>query len=163
MAIVTPYWYKANNSETYNSLAAYVVNTALSASFFPKSLTIVVTPDEYENEFKEVGRFIDMEDLDVLSSPITLDGYDQHELLENEITPSCILQAYIYKMMGENAKNEEVAKSLQTRLKACENNLTTARIDKNKYYEWWQQESSKRTRLEDSIKALRTLLNAVVE
>ena len=159
----TSYCYKANTEESYNSLAAYIVTLSLNASFFPKSLTIVVTPDEDENDFKEVGRFIDMKGLNLLISPIALEGYDQHELLENEITPSCILQAYIYKMMAVNAKNEEVANSLQTRINACEAELSKVRQDKERYNQWWTEETDKREKLEDTLIALRTILNAIVE
>lgn len=163
MANVTPYSYKANTSESYDSLAAYVVNTSLNASFFPKALTIVVIPDEDENDFKEVGRFIDTEGLDFHITPIIPDEENQKDLIESEVTPSCILQAFIYKMVAENAQKSEVANSLQTRLEVCESNLAKAQKDRDNYHKWWQEEESKRTRLVETIKALRTLLNAVVE
>ncbi len=66
-------------------------------------------------------------------------------------------------MLEEKAHDKEVATSLQTRLDACEDNLNSVRKDKESYYKWWQEEVSKRTRLEESVKAFRTLLNAVVE
>lgn len=163
MANVTPYSYKANTSESYDSLAAYVVNTSLNASFFPKALTIVVIPDEEENDFKEVGRFIDTEGLNFHITPIIPDEANQKDLIESEVTPSCILQAFIYKMLAENAQKAEVVNSLQTRLEVCESNLAKAQKDRDNYYKWWQEEESKRTRLVDTIKALRTLLNSVVE
>ena len=163
MSNATPYCFKASNSVSYDSLAAYVVNTSLIASFFPKSLTIVVIPDDNENDFKEVGRFIDIEGLDFHINPIIPDENNQKDLIESEVTPSCILQAFIYKILGENAQKEEVAKSLQTRLDVCESNLSKAQKDRDQYYKWWQEEESKRRLLNESIKALRTLLNAVVE
>lgn len=163
MENLTPYCYQANNSESYNTLAAYIVASPLNASFFPKRLTIVVTPKEDEEEtFKDVGKFIDDEGLSFHINPI-LEGESEYDLLENEVTPSCIIQAYLYKILAENAQKEDVAKSLQTRLEACESNLVSVKKDKDSYYKWWQDESAKRSRLEESIKAFRTLLNAVVE
>lgn len=163
MANVTPYCYKAKNVASYDVLASMLLNTTLNASFFPKALTIVVIPDEDKNDFKEVGRFIDTEGLDFHIDPIVHSEENRDELIESEFTPSCILQAFIYKMLAENAQKAEMADSLQTRLEVCESNLFEVRKDKEHYYHWWQEESSKRLRLEETIKALRTLLNMVVE
>lgn len=159
-----PYCYKALNAESYNALAAQVVTSTINASFFPKLFTIVVTPQEGEEEaFREIGKFIDTEGLSFHINPIILHDECQGEIIDDEVTPSCILQSIIHKLLEEKAHDKEVATSLQTRLDACEDNLNSVRKDKESYYKWWQEEVSKRTRLEESVKAFRTLLNAVVE
>ena len=164
MANLTPYCYKALNAESYNALAAQVVTSTINASFFPKLFTIVVTPQEGEEEaFREIGKFIDTEGLSFHINPIILHDECQGEIIDDEVTPSCILQSIIHKLLEEKAHDKEVATSLQTRLDACEDNLNSVRKDKESYYKWWQEEIAKRTRLEDSVKAFRTLLNAVVE
>lgn len=164
MATLTPYCYKALNAESYNALAAQVVTSTINASFFPKLFTIVVTPQEGEEEaFREIGKFIDTEGLSFHINPIILHDECQGEIIDDEVTPSCILQSIIHKLLEEKAHDKEVATSLQTRLDACEDNLNSVRKDKESYYKWWQEEVSKRTRLEESVKAFRTLLNAVVE
>lgn len=164
MANLTHYCYKALNAESYNALAAQVVTSTINASFFPKLFTIVVTPQEGEKEaFREIGKFIDTEGLSFHINPIILHDECQGEIIDDEVTPSCILQSIIHKLLEEKAHDKEVATSLQTRLDACEDNLNSVRKDKESYYKWWQEEVSKRTRLEESVKAFRTLLNAVVE
>ena len=164
MANLTPNCYKALIAESYNALAAQVVTSTINASFFPKLFTIVVTPQEGEEEaFREIGKFIDTEGLSFHINPIILHDECQGEIIDDEVTPSCILQSIIHKLLEEKAHDKEVATSLQTRLDACEDNLNSVRKDKESYYKWWQEEVSKRTRLEESVKAFRTLLNAVVE
>ena len=156
MANLTPYCYKALNAESYNALAAQVVTSTINASFFPKLFTIVVTPQEGEEEaFREIGKF--------MATGVILHDECQGEIIDDEVTPSCILQSIIHKLLEEKAHDKEVATSLQTRLDACEDNLNSVRKDKESYYKWWQEEVCKRTRLEESVKAFRTLLNAVVE
>lgn len=161
MAHATPYCYKALSAEDYNTLAAYIVTSNLNASFFPKRFTIVVTPKEDEEEaFKKVGKFIDNEGLSFDINPIILDDVNENNLINNEVTPSYILVEILVRTLTEHL---DVEKSLRTRLEACESNLAKAQKDRDNYYKWWQEEESKRTRLVDTIKALRTLLNAVVE
>lgn len=160
----TPYCYKALNAESYNVLVAQVATSTINASFFPKLFTIVVTPQEGEEEaFREIGKFIDTEGLSFHINPIILHDECRGEIIDNEVTPSCILQSIIHKLLEEKARDTEDATSLQTRLDACEDNLNSVHKDKDRYYKWWQEEVSKRTRLEESVKAFRTLLNAVVE
>lgn len=164
MENLTPYCYKADDTESYNTLAAYVVTSPLNATFFPKLLTIVVTPKkDEETAFIGVGKFIDTEGLDFHINPIILHDECRGDLIDNEITPSCLLQTIIYQTLADNAHQTEIAKSLQTRLDVCESNLSKAQKDRDQYYKWWQEEESKRRLLNESIKALRTLLNAVVE
>lgn len=164
MANLTPYCYKALNADSYNALAAQVVTSTINASFFPKLLTIVVIPQEDEEDaFREIGKFIDTEGLDFHINPIILHDECRGEIIDNEVTPSCILRGLIHTLLNEKAHDTEVATSLQRRLDVCEDNLNSVRKDKENYYKWWQEEVSKRTRLEESVKAFRTLLNAVVE
>lgn len=164
MSYATPYCYKASGAEDYNCLAEYIVTSTLNASFFPKIFTIVVTHKEEDDEaFKEIGKFLNDEGLNFHISPIILHDDCRNELIDCEVTPSHILQTIIYEMLSESVKNAEVANSLQTRLSACEDELTKTRIDKDRYHQWWQEASNKNTRLENSIKALSTLLNSVVE
>lgn len=164
MANLTPYCYKALNAESYNALAAQVVTSTVNASFFPKLFTIVITPQEDDEEaFGGIGKFIDTEGLDFHINPIILHDECRGEIIDNEVTPSCILRDLIHTLLNEKAHDTEVATSLQRRLDVCEDNLNSVRKDKDRYYKWYQEETDKRTRLEDCIKALRTLLNAVVE
>lgn len=160
----TPYCYKALNAESYNALAAQIVTSTLDASFFPKLFTIVVSPQADEDDaFNEVGKFIDAEGLDFQINPISLYDECRGELIDSEVTPSCILRAIIFEMLEEKSHAAEVSASLQTRLESCEANLNSIRHDKDNYYKWWQDESCKRTRLQENVKALRTLLNNMVE
>lgn len=163
MENVTAYTFKATNGESYDSLAAYLVNTTLNASFFPKSLIIVVISDKDEKDFKEVGRFIVTEGLDFVINPATLNADNEKGLIENEVASPCNLRALVYKMLAEKAKDDDVISSLQTRLSACEGELGKVRQDKERYNKWWNEESTKRVRLEDAIKALRALLDVVIE
>lgn len=164
MANLTPYCFKALNAESYNALAAQIVTSTLNASFFPKLLTIVVTPQEDDNDpIREIGKSIDTDGLDFHINPIILHDECRGEIIDDEVTPSCILRDLIHTILNEKAHDTEVATSLQHRLDACEDNLNSVRKDKESYYKWWQEEVSKRTRLEESVKAFRTLLNAVVE
>ena len=164
MLNATPYCFKADSGEDYNTLTAHISTSTLNASFFPRLFTIVVTPKEDEDEaMKEVGKFINDKGLNFHINPIVLHSESRKDLIDGEVTPPCILQAIIYETLDESAKYADIANSLQTRLSVCESNLSKERQDKDQYYKWWQDEESKRRRLEDTIKALRTLLNAVVE
>lgn len=161
MAHATPYCYKALSAEAYNTLAAHIVTSTLDASFFPKLFTIVVTPKEDEEEaFKEVGKFIDNEGLSFHINPIVLNDADENNLINNEVTPSYMIVEILVRKLTEHLDTE---KSLQTRITACEEELSKVRQDKELYNRWWQEESTKRNRLENTIKAFRTLLNVVVE
>lgn len=164
MANLTPYCYKALNAESYNALAAQVVTSTINASFFPKLFTIVVTPQEDdEDAFRGISKFIDTEGLSCHINPFILQDECRGEIIDNEVTPSCILRDIIYTLLKEKAHDTDVATSLQNRLNACEEDLNSVRQDRERYYKWWQAEAAKRTRLEESVKAFRTLLNAVVE
>ena len=164
MAYTTPYRYDALNEKSYKALATHVASTTLEASFYPKLLTIVVTPKEDEEEaFKELGMFIDAEGLDLHIDPIQPQEEIDDALIYSEVTPSCLLRNIVDEMKAENKRQTDVIASLQKRQTACETELNNVRQDRELYSKWHNEESCRRHRLEETIKALRTLLNMVIE
>lgn len=157
MATTTPYCYQANNAESYYQLAAEVANTSLNASFFPKLFTIVISPEEDdEAAFLKVGSFIDAQGLDFRINPIVLHDECRGALIDSEITPPCILHKIIDQMIEKQA-------FAAVELADTKDELKDTREKLGRYYQWWHEESDRRSQMLECIKALRTLLNSITE
>lgn len=153
----TSYQYAANNADSYNKLATYAIfHTSANVSLFPGKQTLVVAPTpENPDVVKELGEFIDKEALDFRISPI--DG-DADEILALETADSDSLRRAIDLI---KTKNEDVENSLQTRLEACENNLSQARKDKDNYQKWWLDSQHRENRVKEQVQAIAVLMNSI--
>ena len=160
----TPYCYAALNEESYNALAAFVATSALEASFFPKRLTIVVSPKSEDTEvFMELGKFIDSEGLDFHINPIVLHNECFCDLIDEEVTPSCILREIIDRLLKQKEDMGKHSKSLETRLEECEKKMNSLKVDLGRYEAYWLDETARAKRMKESIKAFCTLLGNIAE
>lgn len=161
MENLTPYCYKALNVESYNALAAHVVASPIDASFFPKLLTIVVTPREGdEAEFLEIGKFIDAEGLDFHINPVILNDECRGEIIDCEVTPSCILRDIIYRLLEEKAHETN---DIRTELAKCKDELAVAKSDADNRYRWWRKEEEAHNRIKTQMNAIRTLMDEILK
>ena len=141
MDVNTSYRYKAINTTSYNSLAAYIATVpptaAVTATLHPALSTIVVSG----NFVADVNRFIDEENLEFHINPIAIHDENLGEVIDNEITDAATLRKIIYSMMEKKRQSDEmhdnIVKSLSDDLEKTEAELLEAQRLRDSYREQW--------------------------
>ena len=157
----TTYKYKANNEESYNSLAAYVVTMPVTATLFPQLQTIAIA----EEASKEVGEFIDKEALDFIISIADIEAYDIHKLLADPTSDTSILRDIAEALLEDKKASaelykrniDEVTKERGEAILALEN----TKKDMANISRWWREEQNKNDRIRKQIDAIAVLMDSI--
>ncbi|MDE7464954.1 MAG: hypothetical protein K2M59_03630 [Muribaculaceae bacterium] len=165
MENLNSYIFKTENAESYKILAGHIAVSSVRASLYPELLSIVVTiREDQRTELDDIIDFIEDRGLSFLSdSSACLSDLSPDELTDDPTTPNHYLQYKIKELISENARAEELNTSLQTRIDVCEKNLKDAMKSRDFYQKMWNETETKLNRIEDAVRAFRTLLSAVVE
>ena len=151
MDVNTSYRYKAINTTSYNSLAAYIATVpptaAVTATLHPALSTIVVSG----NFVADVNRFIDEENLG--------------EVIDNEITDAATLRKIIYSMMEKKRQSDEmhdnIVKSLSDDLEKTEAELLEAQRLRDSYREQWARCRAELTRVRKQVEAIAVMQQSI--
>ena len=157
----TTYKYKANNEESYQSLAMYVITLPVTVSLFPKYQTIAVP----ECASKKVGEFIDDEALDFTIAVAQIEVDDLNELLADPTVDTSILRDIAESFQEEKEASaelykrniDEVTKERGDVILALEN----AKKDVEQYSRWWKDELNKHDRIHKQVDAIAALLGSI--
>lgn len=165
MDVNTSYRYKAINTTSYNSLAAYIATVpptaSVTATLHPGLSTIVVSG----NFVADVNRFIDEENLEFHINPIAVHAENLGEVIDNEITDAATLRKIIYSMMEKkrqsDEQHEEEAKSLHSDLLKCEDDLLEAQRLRDSYREQWARCRAELTRVRKQVEAIAVMQQSI--
>lgn len=164
MENLNSYIFKTENAESYKILAGHIAASSVSASLYPEFLSIVVTVREgHIKELDDIVDFIRDRGLSVSGDFIAFPDGNPEKLADDPTTPNHFLQRKIKELISEKAREEESSTSLQTRIDVCEKNLKDAMKSRDFYQKMWNETETKLNRIEDAVRAFRTLLSAVVE
>ncbi len=165
MDVNTSYRYKAINTTSYNSLAAYIATVpptaSVTATLHPGLSTIVVSG----NFVADVNRFIDEENLEFHINPIAVHAENLGEVIDNETTDAATLRKIIYSMMEKkrqsDEQHEEEAKSLHSDLLKCEDDLLEAQRLRDSYREQWARCRAELTRVRKQVEAIAVMQQSI--
>ncbi len=172
MDVNTSYRYKAINTTSYNSLAAYIATVpptaSVTATLHPGLSTIVVSG----NFVADVNRFIDEENLEFHINPIAVHAENLGEVIDNETTDAATLRKIIYSMMEKkrqsDEQHEEEAKSLHSDLLKCEDDLFKCEADlleaqrlRDSYREQWARCRAELTRVRKQVEAIAVMQQSI--
>jgi len=165
MDVNTSYRYKAINTTSYNSLAAYIATVpptaAVTATLHPALSTIVVSG----NFVADVNRFIDEENLEFHINPIAVHAENLGEVIDNETTDAATLRKIIYSMMEKkrqsDEQHDEEAKSLHSDLFKCEADLLEAQRLRDSYREQWARCRAELTRVRKQVEAIAVMQQSI--
>lgn len=165
MDVNTSYRYKAINTTSYNSLAAYIATVpptaSVTATLHPGLSTIVVSG----NFVADVNRFIDEENLEFHINPIAVHAENLGEVIDNEITDAATLRKIIYSMMEKkrqsDEQHEEDAKSLHSDLLKCEADLLEAQRLRDSYRDQWARCRAELTRVRKQVEAIAVMQQSI--
>lgn len=165
MDVNTSYRYKAINTTSYNSLAAYIAavppTASVTATLHPGLSTIVVSG----NFVADVNRFIDEENLEFHINPIAVHAENLGEVIDNEITDAATLRKIIYSMMEKkrqsDEQHEEEAKSLHSDLLKCEADLLEAQRLRDSYRDQWARCRAELTRVRKQVEAIAVMQQSI--
>lgn len=165
MDVNTSYRYKAINTTSYNSLAAYIAavppTASVTATLHPGLSTIVVSG----NFVADVNRFIDEENLEFHINPIAVHAENLGEVIDNEITDAATLRKIIYSMMEKkrqsDEQHEEDAKSLHSDLLKCEADLLEAQRLRDSYRDQWARCRAELTRVRKQVEAIAVMQQSI--
>ncbi len=165
MDVNTSYRYKAINTTSYNSLAAYIATVpptaAVTATLHPALSTIVVSG----NFVADVNRFIDEENLEFHINPIAIHDENLGEVIDNEITDAATLRKIIYSMMEKKRQSDEmhdnIVKSLSDDLEKTEAELLEAQRLRDSYREQWARCRAELTRVRKQVEAIAVMQQSI--
>lgn len=165
MDVNTSYRYKAINTTSYNSLAAYIATVpptaAVTATLHPALSTIVVSG----NFVADVNRFIDEENLEFHINPIAIHDENLGEVIDNEITDAATLRKIIYSMMEKKRQSDEMhdnaVKSLSDDLEKTEADLLEAQRLRDSYREQWARCRAELTRVRKQVEAIAVMQQSI--
>lgn len=165
MDVNTSYRYKAINTTSYNSLAAYIATVpptaAVTATLHPALSTIVVSG----NFVADVNRFIDEENLEFHINPIAIHDENLGEVIDNEITDAATLRKIIYSMMEKKRQSDEmhdnIVKSLSDDLEKTEADLLEAQRLRDSYREQWARCRAELTRVRKQVEAIAVMQQSI--
>lgn len=165
MDVNTSYRYKAINTTSYNSLAAYIATVpptaSVTATLHPALSTIVVSG----NFVADVNRFIDEENLEFHINPIAVHAENLGEVIDNETTDAATLRKIIYSMMEKkrqsDEQHEEEAKSPHSDLFKCEADLLEAQRLRDSYREQWARCRAELTRVRKQVEAIAVMQQSI--
>jgi len=158
MDVNTSYRYKAINTTSYNSLAAYIATVpptaAVTATLHPALSTIVVSG----NFVADVNRFIDEENLEFHINPIAVHAENLGEVIDNETTDAATLRKIIYQLLEEKRAMAETHKSvLDDITKQCD----SAKENRDMYQKWYYETKQGADRVKSQVKAIAVLVNSI--
>lgn len=165
MDVNTSYRYKAINTTSYNSLAAYIATVpptaAVTATLHPALSTIVVSG----NFVADVNRFIDEENLEFHINPIAVHAENLGEVIDNETTDAATLRKIIYSMMEKKRQSDEmhdnIVKSLSDDLEKTEAELLEAQRLRDSYREQWARCRAELTRVRKQVEAIAVMQQSI--
>lgn len=165
MDVNTSYRYKAINTTSYNSLAAYIATVpptaSVTATLHPGLSTIVVSG----NFVADVNRFIDEENLEFHINPIAIHDENLGEVIDNEITDAATLRKIIYSMMEKKRQSDEmhdnIVKSLSDDLEKTEADLLEAQRLRDSYREQWARCRAELTRVRKQVEAIAVMQQSI--
>lgn len=165
MDVNTSYRYKAINTTSYNSLAAYIATVpptaSVTATLHPGLSTIVVSG----NFVADVNRFIDEENLEFHINPIAIHDENLGEVIDNEITDAATLRKIIYSMMEKKRQSDEmhdnIVKSLSDDLEKTEAELLEAQRLRDSYREQWARCRAELTRVRKQVEAIAVMQQSI--
>lgn len=165
MDVNTSYRYKAINTTSYNSLAAYIATVpptaSVTATLHPGLSTIVVSG----NFVADVNRFIDEENLEFHISPIAVHDENLGEVIDNETTDAATLRKIIYSMMEKKRQSDEmhdnIVKSLSDDLEKTEAELLEAQRLRDSYREQWARCRAELTRVRKQVEAIAVMQQSI--
>ncbi len=165
MDVNTSYRYKAINTTSYNSLAAYIATVpptaSVTATLHPGLSTIVVSG----NFVADVNRFIDEENLEFHINPIAVHAENLGEVIDNETTDAATLRKIIYSMMERKRHSDEMhdnaVKSLSDDLEKTEADLLEAQRLRDSYREQWARCRAELTRVRKQVEAIAVMQQSI--
>lgn len=165
MDVNTSYRYKAINTTSYNSLAAYIATVpptaSVTATLHPGLSTIVVSG----NFVADVNRFIDEENLEFHINPIAVHAENLGEVIDNETTDAATLRKIIYSMMEKKRQSDEmhdnIVKSLSDDLEKTEAELLEAQRLRDSYREQWARCRAELTRVRKQVEAIAVMQQSI--
>ena len=151
---ITAYRYEANNSGSYNELAAYAINLVANVSLFPSLNTIVI--DESASE--GVGKFIDSKGLDFHISPIEIEDGNIGDLVNSETVDAATLRQVIIRMrQNHDAAIDDMVEQLNESKKKFE----IADYDRDIYQQMYRDSVKRSDRVKTQIQAIASILSTL--
>ena len=131
--------YKALDTTSYNSLAAYVVTLGVTVTLFPDYSTIVMDKADAET----VDQFINAQGMIFDIKPLAIHG----EVIDNETTDAETMRLIAYRLIG--------------RTKAMANKLKDAEDNRERYYKFWMNANKENDRVKKQIEAIALLYQSI--
>lgn len=150
----TVYQYKANNSGSYNELAAYAVSLAADVSLYPELQTIVIDGKAAQ----DVGKYIDDHGLDIHIAPIEVDYENLGEVTDNEATDPGTLRKIIHYLLN---RWRSIVAQHENDITKITNERDVARNDRDIYQRWYRERGASEDRVKSQVKAIAALLNSI--
>ncbi len=171
----TTYKYKANNEESYNTLAEYALTLPVAVSLFPAQLTIAIP----EDAAGEVGKHIDENALDFIITPRNIETDDPDDLIEDPTSDTFILRE-ICELVGKRFKESMTDKGceleerdrhfkalcrlgeLKGRIKELEEEVAEVSEDKRHYFDRYFELKAVHERFTAQVRALKGMMGAIL-
>lgn len=135
--------YKALDTTSYNSLAAYVVTLGVTVTLFPDYSTIVMDKADAET----VEQFINAKGLKFDIKPLAIHDENLGEVIDNETTDAETMRLIAYRLIG--------------RTKAMANKLKDAEDNRERYYKFWMNANKENDRVKKQIEAIVLLYQSI--
>lgn len=150
----TAYQYKALNEDSFNRLAAFVVNTTATVTLHRNLNTIVIAGDTAN----EVGQYIDSEGLDFNINPIEVHDENFGEVVDNPTTDAGTLRKIIYRLLQEKSDMSSAHKSA---IEELSQTAEKTKKDKALYQKLYYDCSKDANRVKEQVQAIAVLFNNI--
>lgn len=155
--MATTYKFKANNEESYNSLAAYAVALPVTVTLFPQFKTIAI-PEEAK---EEVSEFVNNEALDFIIGVAQVEVDDINELLADPTSDPSILRDIAESFRADVKASADLYNKNLEESANLSKELAEVKKDKDNYYRWWKEESNNNSRVREQVKAISVLIKSI--
>lgn len=160
--------YQANNQESYNSLAAYVVTSVkANVMLYPAANAIVVGPgDDNDKTTASISELIDNEALDIQITEIEVDKYNYYDIINNGdlIDPHSLRKAYDMLSDDKNSQLDSINEAVEKLKDEC--NIIVKQLDdekkeKERYRKYWHDATEYNSNLRKQLAAIGTLISSI--
>lgn len=135
--------YKALDTTSYNSLAAYVVTLGVTVTLFPEHKAIVIDKAEAD----VLGKFIDAKGLKFDIKPLAIHNENFAEVIDNPTTDAETMRLIASRLLG--------------RTKAMTDKLKDAESSKEQYCRFWDSARKENNRIKAQIENIAQLMLSI--
>lgn len=135
--------YKALDTTSYNSLAAYVVTLGVTVTLFPDYSTIVMDKADAET----VEQFINAKGLKFDIKPFAIHDENLGEVIDNPTTDAETMRLIAYRLLG--------------RTKAMTDKLKDAESGKEQYCRFWDSARKENNRIKAQVENIAQLMLSI--